>query len=152
MDGTPMTYYFIAQSGGRLNTRMLANVGVPAMTNDGVWASSAHEFSGVIDLSGMLARHANGNFLATAGASSTRTSPTSRPSTPKRRVNWREWCAVERSGDDCVAATPKRHAKATRKRLRHKRSGWLLRTSSTRRNGGGGTGLNNGVRDTFGDR
>ena len=67
MDGTPMTYYFIAQSGGRLNTRMLANVGVPAMTNDGVWASSAHEFSGVIDLSGMLARDANGNFLATAG-------------------------------------------------------------------------------------
>jgi len=71
-DGTPLTYYFIAMSGGRLNTRMLAHVGVPAMTNDGTWASSAHEFSGVIDLSGMLARDANGNFLAVAGAGFTK--------------------------------------------------------------------------------
>jgi len=70
-DGVPMTYYFIAQSGGRYNTRMLAHVGVPAMTNDGLWASSAHEFSGVIDFSGMLAKGADGNFLATAGVGAT---------------------------------------------------------------------------------
>merc|ERR1719198_2426139 len=66
-DGVPLTYYFIAQSGGRLNTRMLAHVGVPAQSNDGLWASSAHEFSGVIDLSGMLARDVSGNFVASAG-------------------------------------------------------------------------------------
>jgi hypothetical protein len=71
-DGVPMTYYFIAMSGGRKNTRMLADVGVPAHTNDGVWASSAHEFSGVIDLSGMLAKDANGNFIAVAGVGATK--------------------------------------------------------------------------------
>jgi hypothetical protein len=68
----PLTYYFIAQSGGRMNTRMLANVGVPARTNDGLWASSAHEFSGVIDLSGMLQRDASGNFVASAGVGATK--------------------------------------------------------------------------------
>lgn len=41
-DGVPMTYYFIAQSGGRYNTRMLAHVGVPAMTNDGVAEQGSH--------------------------------------------------------------------------------------------------------------
>lgn len=71
-DGVPMTYYFIAQSGGRYNTRMKANVGVPAKTNDGNWASSAHEFSGAIDLSGMLAKDASGNFIATAGVGATK--------------------------------------------------------------------------------
>merc|ERR1712167_373328 len=35
LDGTPMTYYFIAMSGGDDNTRMLAGVGVPAGTNIG---------------------------------------------------------------------------------------------------------------------
>ena len=72
MDGTPLDYYFIAMSGGKLNTRMVANVGVPAQTNNGVWASSAHEFSGVIDLSGMLAKDDNGNFLASAGVGATK--------------------------------------------------------------------------------
>lgn len=37
----------------------------------GLWASSAHEFSGVIDFSGMLAKGADGNFLATAGVGAT---------------------------------------------------------------------------------
>ena len=71
-DGVPLTYYFIAQSGGKLNTRMVARVGVPAGTNDGYWASAAHEFSGLIDLSGMLARDASGNWIATAGVGATR--------------------------------------------------------------------------------
>lgn len=71
-DGTPMTYYLIAMSGGRRNTRMLANVGVPAGTNDGNWASSAHEFAGVIDLSGMLAKDASGNWKATSGVGATK--------------------------------------------------------------------------------
>jgi len=71
-DGTPMTYYFIAQSGGRYNTRMKAHVGVPAQTNDGWWASSAHEFSGVIDLSGMLLKDTSGNFVAKAGIGATK--------------------------------------------------------------------------------
>jgi len=73
-DGTPMTYYFIAQSGGKYNTRMKANVGIPAKTNDGNWASSAHEFSGVVDLSGMLAKDTAGNFIATAGVGATKRS------------------------------------------------------------------------------
>jgi hypothetical protein len=71
-DGTPMSYYLIAMSGGRLNTRMLANVGVPAGTNDGNWASSAHEFAGSMDLSGMLAKDASGNWRATAGVGATK--------------------------------------------------------------------------------
>lgn len=74
MDSTPMTYYLIALSGGRLNTRMKASVGVPAQTNDGLWGSSAHEFSGIIDFSGLLARDASGNFIATAGVGATRRS------------------------------------------------------------------------------
>jgi hypothetical protein len=68
-DGTPMTYYFIAMSGGDRNTRMVANVGIPAGVNT---RADGHEFSGVIDLSGMLARDANGNFIATAGVGATR--------------------------------------------------------------------------------
>ena len=71
-DGVALTYYFIAQSGGALNTRMVARVGVPAGTNDGYWASAAHEFSGIIDLSGMLARDASGNWIATAGVGATK--------------------------------------------------------------------------------
>jgi hypothetical protein len=56
------TYYFMAMSGGKLNTRMLAGVGVPAGTNTG---ADSHEFSGIVDLSGLLSKDANGNYHAT---------------------------------------------------------------------------------------
>ena len=68
-DGTPMTFYFIAMSGGDDNTRTKALVGVPAGTNIGTdavggsYPSSAHEFSGVIDISGILAKTAMGSFV-----------------------------------------------------------------------------------------
>jgi hypothetical protein len=52
-DGMELTYMFMAQSGGNLNTRMASGVGVPAGTNDG---GDTHEFSGIIDLSGMLSK------------------------------------------------------------------------------------------------
>jgi hypothetical protein len=57
-DGNHLTYYFIAMSGGDANTRMLAGVGIPAGVNTG---AQAHEFSGIADLSGLLA-HDGGNF------------------------------------------------------------------------------------------
>merc|ERR1711920_61007 len=53
MDDKELTYYFMAQSGGKYNTRMADLVGVPMTSNDG---GGSHEFSGIIDLSGMLAR------------------------------------------------------------------------------------------------
>lgn len=52
MDGQEITYNFMAMSGGKYNTRMAAMVGVPATSSGG---GGSHEFSGVIDLSGMLA-------------------------------------------------------------------------------------------------
>ena len=49
--GKKPIYHFIAQAGGTLNTRNLAKVSVPA----GTWTSAkASEFSGVVDLSGIL--------------------------------------------------------------------------------------------------
>jgi len=50
-DGTPMSFNFIAQSGGKRNTRMLAGVGIPAGTASD---ANSHEFSGIFDLSGLL--------------------------------------------------------------------------------------------------
>ena len=64
-----MDYYFIAMSGGDDNTRMKNYVAVPAGS---AGSPNTHEFSGVIDLSGMLKRNADGNFLATAGAGFTK--------------------------------------------------------------------------------
>ncbi len=57
-DGNELTYYFMAQSGGKYNTRMSDEVGIPAASNDG---GGSHEFSGVIDLSGMLAKKPTDN-------------------------------------------------------------------------------------------
>lgn len=51
-DGHELTYKFMAMSGGQYNTRMKNFVGIPQDANDG---GGSHEFSGVIDLSGMLA-------------------------------------------------------------------------------------------------
>ena len=53
-DGKELSYYFMAQSGGKYNTRMAEGVGIPATANGG---GGSHEFSGVIDLSGMLAKN-----------------------------------------------------------------------------------------------
>jgi hypothetical protein len=62
-DGKDLTYYFIAFSGGKSNTRNKAKVGIPAGTNCG---AAAHEFSGLFDLSGLL-RMVNGTFALAAG-------------------------------------------------------------------------------------
>jgi len=63
-DGKELTYYFMAMSGGKYNTRMAAHVGVPATTNDG---GGSHEFSGIIDLSGMVAKESgSSNFMIKA--------------------------------------------------------------------------------------
>ena len=62
--GTPLTYYFIAMSGGDDNTRMKNYVAVPAGS---AGSPNGHEFSGVIDLSGMLAKDSSGNYMASAG-------------------------------------------------------------------------------------
>jgi len=56
VDGQEPTYYFMAQSGGQYNTRMTGLVGVPATSSGG---PGGHEFSGVIDLSGMLAKESH---------------------------------------------------------------------------------------------
>jgi len=50
-DGEELTYYFVAMSGGDLNTRMVAGVGIPAGVNT---SPRAHEFSGLFDMSGLL--------------------------------------------------------------------------------------------------
>eukprot|EP00930_Biecheleria_cincta_P082155 TRINITY_DN7180_c0_g1_i2.p1 TRINITY_DN7180_c0_g1~~TRINITY_DN7180_c0_g1_i2.p1 ORF type:complete len:807 (-),score=143.12 TRINITY_DN7180_c0_g1_i2:210-2318(-) len=64
--GKKMAFYFIAQSGGDDNTRNKAGVGVPAGTN--LDPGAAHEFSGSMDLSGMLAKNSDGSFKIKAGA------------------------------------------------------------------------------------
>ena len=62
-DGKKLTYYFLAMSGGSENTRMKAGVSVPA----GTWSkATSHEFSGVFDLSGLLVRDADGEFVLSA--------------------------------------------------------------------------------------
>ncbi|OLQ13327.1 Splicing factor U2af small subunit B [Symbiodinium microadriaticum] len=57
--GIPMKYYFVAQSGGRANTRELAGVSSVAGVHGG---AGSHEFSGAFDLSGLLRKDASGNF------------------------------------------------------------------------------------------
>merc|ERR1719230_645637 len=52
-DGKEIEYNLMAISGGKYNTRMAGLVGIPATTNDG---GGSHEFSGIIDLSGMVAK------------------------------------------------------------------------------------------------
>lgn len=52
-DGNELTYYFSGMSGGRENSRTKAFVGIPKGTGS---APSAHEFSGVFDISGLVRR------------------------------------------------------------------------------------------------
>ena len=63
-DGTELTYYNIAISGGGGNTRMAAGVGIPAGVNI---AGGSHEFSGTMDLSGMLKKNSDGSWAINAG-------------------------------------------------------------------------------------
>jgi hypothetical protein len=59
-DGKELTYYLIAMSGGKENTRMAAGVGIPAGTN---CKPGVHEFSGVFDVSGLLHKEDGEYFL-----------------------------------------------------------------------------------------
>lgn len=64
-EGVDLSYKFMAQSGGNNNTRAVKGVSVPRNT----WTkATGHEFSGTIDLSGMLVKN-NGTFVLTPGAS-----------------------------------------------------------------------------------
>ncbi|CAK0825224.1 unnamed protein product [Prorocentrum cordatum] len=58
-------FKFVAQSGGAMNSRMMAGAGVPANSNP---AANAHEFSGVADLSGLLAKGGDGAFALSQSA------------------------------------------------------------------------------------
>lgn len=55
-DGKELTYYFSAMSGGAQNSRTKANVGIPKGTGT---FPTAHEFSGVFDMSGFFVRKPN---------------------------------------------------------------------------------------------
>merc|ERR1711920_114910 len=59
----PMTYYFIAMSGGDESTRAMNNC-VPAGT---CTYGAGHEFSGVTDLTGLVAKSADGSFKIASG-------------------------------------------------------------------------------------
>mmetsp|Transcript_68153 Transcript_68153/g.205846 ORF Transcript_68153/g.205846 Transcript_68153/m.205846 type:complete len:858 (-) Transcript_68153:341-2914(-) len=62
--GTPMKYYFVAMSGGNMNSRELARVSAV----EGVLRNpSTHEFSGATDLSGLLAKNTDGSFKLSPG-------------------------------------------------------------------------------------
>jgi len=68
-DGNDLTYYFVAMSGGEENTRALAGASVPAgvLCFDGEkYVADAHEFSGLFDLSGLIRKDADGNFIMSA--------------------------------------------------------------------------------------
>ena len=60
-DGMELSYYFVAMSGGSANSR--GSVGIPAGTACG---ASSHEFSGIFDLSGLLLKDENGEFVVSA--------------------------------------------------------------------------------------
>jgi hypothetical protein len=64
-DSKELTYYYVAMSGGSLNSRTSKNVGIPAGTGA---SPSAHEFSGVFDLSGFFYKAPNSSsFYMKAG-------------------------------------------------------------------------------------
>jgi len=62
-DGIELDYFFIAFAGGNRNTRHMAGVGVPAGTNG---YAGTHEFSGIFDLTGYLAKDSEGEFIVKA--------------------------------------------------------------------------------------
>merc|ERR1712113_80152 len=62
-DGEELTWYFVAMSGGSLNTRMMEGVGIPAGVNG---YAGGHEFSGIFDMSGFFYEKNNGEFALKA--------------------------------------------------------------------------------------
>ena len=58
-EGTPIDYYFIAQSGGMYNSRKNGSVGIPAHSSE---VGGSHEFSSIIDVLGMLLKTAGGSM------------------------------------------------------------------------------------------
>lgn len=60
-DENDLNYYFVAMSGGVANSR--GNVGVPKGTACG---PTSHEFSGLFDLSGLLLKLSDGEFVMSA--------------------------------------------------------------------------------------
>jgi len=68
-DGVDLSYYFVAMSGGKENSRQMAGVGIPKGTLcfDGEkYKADAHEFSGLFDLSGLLRKDDSGAFVLSA--------------------------------------------------------------------------------------
>lgn len=58
-----LQYHFICQAGGASNTRTAGGVGIPA----GTWRrATSSEFSGITDLTGLLKKGANGEYLVHA--------------------------------------------------------------------------------------
>lgn len=58
----PMEYKFLAMSGGSANSR--SGVGIPRGTSGG---GGSHEFSGAVDLSGLIAKDETGSFIVSPG-------------------------------------------------------------------------------------
>ena len=70
-DGIELNYYFVAMSGGASNTRAVEGVGVPKGTTcydnyDEGYHTDGHEFSGVFDVSGLIAKDENGSFIVSS--------------------------------------------------------------------------------------
>ena len=68
-DDIELNYHFIAMSGGEQNTRMVEGASVPkgSVCYDGTkYQTSAHEFSGVFDVSGLVRKDDNGSFIVSA--------------------------------------------------------------------------------------
>ena len=62
-DQGELTYYFVAMSGGALNTRFGNGVGIPK----GSWSKPAgHEFSGVFDMSAFFLKQEDGSYFVKA--------------------------------------------------------------------------------------
>lgn len=60
-DGNELTYYLVAISGGKLNSRI--GVGIPRGT---ACDPDSHEFSGVYDLSGYLLKNSDGSWATSS--------------------------------------------------------------------------------------
>jgi hypothetical protein len=65
-NGAELDYYFLAMSGGVLNTRQVAGVGIPKGTSSG---PGSHEFSGIFDISGFLHKNEDGAWTVAAADS-----------------------------------------------------------------------------------
>ena len=68
-DGDELTYYFVAMSGGDLNSRIAAGVGIPkgVACHDGEkYVTGSHEFSGAFDASGLVRKDESGSFIMKA--------------------------------------------------------------------------------------